>query len=459
MATSLDLAAGTTRANGIAARSTLVAVALLVGCGSAQESDPERSGRRGARAHKSAAAATASDAPRPSVPAQAPAGAIVDDPALGVHWFADGNLAGDAAARAAVGGDWSAKGPHPIAPNGTMSYPTAKAWVAALNAAKYLGHDDWQLPVEPKKDKSCHSVGPSGFWFGPGCKSSALGHVYTETFHRSFPQPLVGTVSNRVGGVHDLQPGLYWAPKAKTAWDDAAVHTYSFLADVRGRNTAKGNYFFVLPVLRGDAATGPVGGATAVGPGKGVVPYVGGPLAGVAVYDTVTGHSWPADGNLARTNAFGVSGDVTVTYEKTADAPLTLKAIEPNAGTMLFRTVERWLTGMNADPHWSVGRPWALPSSEELSAFREHLALAADVWDTQLVARRESGPFRNVQDFFYWACPSDDAGACDDAHGPEPHAGHAMACAFNFQTGFQGTDEEDTKAFYVMVYYRDRKDG
>ena len=38
--------------------------------------------------------------------------------------------------------------------SGSMSYQAAAAWVAAMNAANYLGHNTWQIPTSPIRDNS-----------------------------------------------------------------------------------------------------------------------------------------------------------------------------------------------------------------------------------------------------------------------------------------------------------------
>ncbi len=44
-----------------------------------------------------------------------------------------------------------------------MDYATAVRWVEAMNkldhGAGYLGHNNWQLPTAPAKDKSCAHTG------------------------------------------------------------------------------------------------------------------------------------------------------------------------------------------------------------------------------------------------------------------------------------------------------------
>ena len=105
-------------------------------------------------------------------------GLTVDDPANGITWLADANLAaGNRFGLPVCTG--TASSPQPcINPSGSMNYPSAAAWVAAMNAANYLGHSDWQLPTNPPHDDGCGRKGPNGNSFGFGCSASAFGTLY-----------------------------------------------------------------------------------------------------------------------------------------------------------------------------------------------------------------------------------------------------------------------------------------
>ena len=64
-----------------------------------------------------------------------------------------------------------------------MTYPTARKWVAALNAsnrgAGYLGRKNWTLPATPTTDETCSvAQGPHGNSFGFNCANSAMGSLY-----------------------------------------------------------------------------------------------------------------------------------------------------------------------------------------------------------------------------------------------------------------------------------------
>ncbi len=73
-----------------------------------------------------------------------PDGLTVYDTFLKVRWLADANLPGTPEGRFGVAN---------ITPNGSMDYPTALEWLAALNGLNgglgYLGHNDWTLPTTP----------------------------------------------------------------------------------------------------------------------------------------------------------------------------------------------------------------------------------------------------------------------------------------------------------------------
>src|ERR1039458_3131755 len=67
-----------------------------------------------------------------------------------------------------------------INPSGSMNYGAAAAWVAAMNAANYLGHSNWQLPTTPLVDNTCGKTGPTDNNFGFGCTAGALDTIYNN---------------------------------------------------------------------------------------------------------------------------------------------------------------------------------------------------------------------------------------------------------------------------------------
>lgn len=361
------------------------------------------------------------------------------DPNQRVYWLADANLAGNATIRAQLGVTG-------INPNGTMDYQTALDWVNALNAYDsgrgYLGHNNWQLPVTPSTDATCAvASGNDGNSFGPSCTGSALGSLYSVFLGHTYPQSVVPNFNNTVAPFHNLQPSLYWSATDSGA---AGQATFSFNIGIAFANTVKYNFMHVLPMRHGViGATTPTGSGT-------VVPYSSGSAAGKAIYDKHTQITWALDANLAASSSFGVSGTTTI---QSANGILTVPLINNN-GAMLFATTKTWLKAMN-NSSYAGASDWEMPKLSDLQTLYSNLRPQAG--DTRMTKQGSVGPFTNLQPFFYWACMRDQDGSSQSPcngkpAGNGPKEGADMEWAFNFNSGFQGTDQSN-KRFYVMVYY------
>jgi hypothetical protein len=357
-------------------------------------------------------------------------GQIVYDSNQDVYWLADANLAGDPAMRAQMGVSG-------INPNGTMDYATAQAWVKALNAKGYLGHSNWQLPVMPPNDATCSSDNMNNF--GVGCTGSALGNLYSVGLARTWPDSAVPGFTSTVAPFQNLQPSLYWTSDSSSGGEK----TFSFGLDLVFSNTTRYNYFPLLPMVQGAIGAKP--------PGSGVVPYPGGAAAGKAVYDTATQVTWALDANLAASEPFGETGMTTIMSAggKTYTAPL----VDAGSGTMLYDTTTPWLAAMNQSGYAGTSG-WILPHASDLQTLFADLGLHPG--DDRLTARGDVGPFKHLQPFFYWACMRDQAGSsqspCNGQDAGKNMQGVTMDPSFDFNDGFEGTDE-DTKQFFVLVYY------
>jgi hypothetical protein len=265
------------------------------------------------------------------------AGGLVYDSNQKLCWLADANLAGDPLARARLTPFLASTNPDPdndgptspaINPDGTMNYETALNWVDALNrydgGRGWLNHHNWQLPTTQLTDvdfppapaganNSCSSQKQGNF--GALCKGSALGNLYNVGLARVYPGSVVPTFIDLVWPFVKLQPGLYWTSSPQGA---SAYSTFSFNTGDPGANTTTFNFLHVLPT------TQDVLGSVAVGPpGAIVLPYISGPGAGKAVYDTNTGLSWPTDANLAATNNFGFTATVISRRTRTIQMSIT----------------------------------------------------------------------------------------------------------------------------------------
>jgi hypothetical protein len=361
------------------------------------------------------------------------------DPNQQVYWLADANLAGNATLRAQLGVTG-------INPNGTMNYQTALKWVNALNAYDrgkgYLGHNNWQLPVTPSTDATCAvAQGSDGNSFGPSCMGSALGSLYSVFLGHTYPESVVSNFTNTVAPFHNLQPALYWSA---TDSGVAGQATFSFNIGIAFANTVKYNFMHVLPMRHGVIeATMPTGSGT-------LVPYSSGSAAGKAIYDKHTQITWILDANLAASSRFGISGTTTI---QSANGVLTVPLINNN-GAMLFATTKTWLRAMN-NSSYAGASDWDMPTLSDLQTLHGNLRLQAG--DPRMTKQGSVGPFTNLQPFFYWACMRDQDGSnqspCNGKPaGDGPKKGANMEWAFNFSSGFQGTDQSN-KWFYVIVYY------
>ena len=83
-----------------------------------------------------------------------PDGLTVYDTANGITWLADFNLGASNRFGLPLCATTSSTVPC-VNPSGSMNWVGAIAWVAAMNAANYLGHSDWQLPTTPLIDHGC----------------------------------------------------------------------------------------------------------------------------------------------------------------------------------------------------------------------------------------------------------------------------------------------------------------
>ena len=358
---------------------------------------------------------------------------IVHDPNQSVCWLGNADLAGDPAMRAALG-------VVGIYPNGSMDYATAQKWVAALNAynngAGYQDHNDWQLPVAPLVDDTCANTGPGDGSFGPLCRGSALSNLYSAGLKLNFPASAVPGFGATVSPLHNLKSSYYWALQN----DSGGQAVFSFSAGIQGGVTTKDNFFYTLPMVPGAIGTPP----SCIANGPTVIPYQTGSAAENAVYDCNTGYTWAADGNIAASNAFGITGDVTIA----ASLSRTITAPKISNGAMLFDTATQWMQALN-NSQYLGSSAWQIPASAGvLQDLFTDLNLAAG--DSRFMATGASGPFQNLQPFYYWGCQRDQSG-----NSQSPCTGYApsdLQWTYNFDAGFQPTSAL-VQHFFVMVYY------
>ena len=140
-------------------------------------------------------------------------GSTVYDAVHDINWLADGDLPSRerfGLPLCACPGSGTC-----INANGSMHYDAAVAWVAAMNAANYLGHSTWQLPTSPVSDSGCGRRGPNGNPFGFGCVVSALATLYNGLGLKA-PASADPATTGTVGPFRNIQPYLYWSCSGAT---------------------------------------------------------------------------------------------------------------------------------------------------------------------------------------------------------------------------------------------------
>jgi hypothetical protein len=168
-------------------------------------------------------------------------GQTVYDPAANVTWLANANLAAK-----------QSFGVSGINRDGSMSWTTAQKWIAAMNAANYLGSNHWSLPTTQLPDNNC-SQNPKSAAFGYNCTGSQMGNLYYNQ--------LAGAIGSTIDLEHNanyalfnnFQPYLYWS---STLWPRVPNSAFSFSFG----NGFQGTNVFVNAMYAIAVAPGKVGG-------------------------------------------------------------------------------------------------------------------------------------------------------------------------------------------------------
>ena len=388
-----------------------------------------------------------------------PAGMAVTDTVNHVRWLADANLA--ATQRFGLPLCDASNTTPCVNASGSMSYQTAVAWVAAMNAAHYLGHSDWQLPTTPFDDSSCSSRGPQKENFGYNCINSTMGALYSKVLGLKRPDTAVPIPDNKVGPFTNFQPYLYWSETVIAGPGSNGFYAFSFATGHLGSNV-NDHYMYVLPMVKGKVpgkySSAGLNGLQASADGK-LVYDPGATVGGVA------GVTWLANADLAKSQTFGaqcVNSDGT-------------QCINPD-GSMSHTTAENWIAGMNkanGGAGWLGQTDWMLPPNDSTDTtcdqqnygfdctgspmgelFYAQLGLKAgdSVIQTPDI---QVGSFHNIQPYLYWSCEgvADGQGPCTS---DVPAQGFEFS--FSFGNGFEGTDPGGLhisvgNQLYVTAYY------
>ena len=115
-------------------------------------------------------------------------GVAVYDTDRNITWIADANLAITQQFGLLITVNVDEDMPNSIGSTGKMTWDNANAWIAGMNAANYLGFNDWRLPTTLVPDTSCSD--DKGGWspasnddsIGYNCSGGELGHLWFEEF-------------------------------------------------------------------------------------------------------------------------------------------------------------------------------------------------------------------------------------------------------------------------------------
>jgi hypothetical protein len=320
---------------------------------------------------------------------------------------------------------------------GSMNYQTAVAWLAAMNAANYLGHADWQLPTTPLIDKTCAKTGPNGGSFGFGCTAGAPDWLYNALGLKA-PNTAVPIPANTAGPFGNLQPHLYWSQTSAGASQGNA--TFSFATGWQGANTLP-NLLYVWPMIQGKISGTPpaTGSSLQVNPDK------------QTVYDPLIKITWLTNANLAATNTFGLA--------RCTD-PATPAICVAQDGAMTYDSANQFIANMNSVAYLGQ-KTWQLPSVDTAcpnfncdgsqnpmgNLFYDQLGFSQGM-SAVAVPNIPVGPFHNIQPYLYWTCGGATIQSPCQPDGPAPN----FEWSYSFGSGFQGTDLLANN-LYVTAYF------
>jgi hypothetical protein len=389
-----------------------------------------------------------------------PNGATVYDAVNGVTWLTEADLAASVVADSpddtAASLDTPPRFGLPLCnpdstdeciwPDGAMSYTSAQKWVKRMNAASYLGHDNWQLPSTPLNDSGCSSKGPSNNNFGFGCSAGALGSLYYVGLGITAPNTAVPIPPNTVGPFQNFQPATYWS-RSKGGGLADSIANFSFADGAQG-GTNSFNYSYVLPMIKGripmkkqpDTATG-----LELSPD------------GLTVYDPGADVTWAADANLAAQEPFSL---------KTCKSPGHPALCVAADGSMNHASAEQFVADMNAANYGAETEKqltWELPKSDpgcpQYNCVNGNPM--GELYYTELgfqagtpvvpIPEIATGPFLHLQPGYYWTCEASAVGQpCVKDSTPVPNTGAQFD--FSFGNGFLSTAREPG-AHFVTVYF------
>ena len=325
-----------------------------------------------------------------------PNGNVVYDRTNGVSWLANFDLpASNRFGLPVCDGTVNTK--TCVNASGSMSYQAAAAWVAAMNAADFLGHSNWQIPTTPIRDTTCGFIGPQNNSFGWGCSASAFGSLY-GALGLSAPATAVPVPNMPVGPFSNFQPALCWSGTSlpQPTGDVGCCGTFSFNSGWQGSNITS-NFLFLIPMIPGKIPGTPTPSGTGLQVNSG----------GQTVYDPIANVTWLADANLPASNTLGMPRCTT---------PSPQKCVSQD-GALNFNSAAQFITNMNAaaylgqsnwqmppvDPNCAAGYLCSVANAPFQSLFYTQLGLTPGK-PVVTAPNIAVGAFTNIRPYLYWTC-------------------------------------------------------
>ena len=371
-------------------------------------------------------------------------GLTVYDSVNNITWLADANLPASIRFGLPLCTGNSLRGTC-INPSGSMNYPSASAWITAMNLAKFLGHTNWQLPTTPLNDRNCGRTGPTGNNFGFGCTAGAMASLYNQMGLQS-PNTAVLIPANTVGPFRNLQPYLYWSASDGSSPSEGHA-TFSFATGWQGANTLP-NFLYLWPMIRGKLPGTPAASGTGlqVNPG------------GQTVYDPMTDITWLANANVAATNTFGLPQ---------CTSPTTPSLCVAQTGAMTWASAVQFLANMNSAAYLGQAK-WEAPTIDNScpgfncdgnqnpmgNLYYAQLGLKQGA-SVVAVPDVVGSPFKHLQPYLYWSCVA--AKVQDPCQGAGPADGFEES--YSFGSGFQGTDVLGNNLYATAYFVGNRTSG
>ena len=176
-----------------------------------------------------------------------PSAVFLYDTTLNVTWLANANLAASE--------DF---GVRFIDPTGYTDAVSALKWIGAMNAADYLGFNNWRLPTTLQPDPSCSRQDGLGSR-GSNCRGGEMGHLFYDELGGTPNQDIATTHNTNYGLFQNFQSAgfVYWSGTAAGSQGSGSTWEFDFGkgAQFSGRNL---NGAFMLAVRPGDVLTSAV---------------------------------------------------------------------------------------------------------------------------------------------------------------------------------------------------------